>query len=91
MGIAARELSLYVIRPTLLYLGMNNPDAEALLLVSPIWALRCMIGVAMVFTASANPDTPHCGMATSPMTRIWQAWSGDSPASTLFYAARIWS
>ena len=32
MGIAARELSLYVIRPTLLYLGMNNPDAEALLL-----------------------------------------------------------
>jgi len=32
MGIAARELSLYVIRPTLLYLGQNNPDAEALLL-----------------------------------------------------------
>ena len=32
MGIAARELSLYVIRPTLRYLGQNNPDAEALLL-----------------------------------------------------------
>ncbi|MFJ7884929.1 hypothetical protein ACIQYF_15790 [Pseudomonas sp. NPDC096917] len=32
MGIAARELSLYVIRPTLLYLGQTNPDAEALLL-----------------------------------------------------------
>ena len=32
MGIAARELSLYVIRPTLMYLGQYNPDAEALLL-----------------------------------------------------------
>ena len=32
MGIAARELSHYVIRPTLLYLGQDNPDAEALLL-----------------------------------------------------------
>ncbi len=32
MGIAARELSLYVIRPTLLYMGQDNPDAEALLL-----------------------------------------------------------
>ena len=32
MGIAARELNLYVIRPTLLYLGQNNPNAEALLL-----------------------------------------------------------
>ena len=32
MGIAAKELSLYVIRPTLLYMGQDNPDAEALLL-----------------------------------------------------------
>lgn len=32
MGIADRELSVDVIRPTLLYLGQNNPDAEALLL-----------------------------------------------------------
>ncbi len=32
MGIAAKELSQYVIRPTLLYLGLNNPNAEALLL-----------------------------------------------------------
>ncbi|MFP3514621.1 hypothetical protein SB766_00185 [Pseudomonas sp. SIMBA_077] len=32
MGIAARELNLYVIRPTLLYLGQKNPDAEMLLL-----------------------------------------------------------
>ena len=32
MGIAARELSHFVIRPTLLYLGQDNPDAEALLL-----------------------------------------------------------
>lgn len=32
MGIAARELSQFVIRPTLLYLGQDNPDAEALLL-----------------------------------------------------------
>ena len=32
MGIAARELSQFVIRPTLLYLGQDNPDAEGLLL-----------------------------------------------------------
>lgn len=32
MGIAACELSLYVIRPTLIYLGRHSPAAEALLL-----------------------------------------------------------
>lgn len=32
IGIAARGLSLYVIRPTLLYMGQDNPDTEALLL-----------------------------------------------------------
>ncbi|MDF2487765.1 MAG: hypothetical protein K0S77_387 [Pseudomonas sp.] len=32
MGIAANELSQYVIRPTLLYLGRHCPSAEALLL-----------------------------------------------------------
>ncbi|WP_191485235.1 hypothetical protein [Pseudomonas sp. FEN] len=32
MGIAARELRLYVIRPTLMYLGRHSPSAEALLL-----------------------------------------------------------
>ncbi len=32
MGIAARELRLYVIRPTLLYLGRHSQTAEALLL-----------------------------------------------------------
>ncbi|WAH60114.1 hypothetical protein LZ023_11445 [Pseudomonas silvicola] len=32
MGIAARELSQYVIRPTLLYLGRHCANAEALLL-----------------------------------------------------------
>jgi hypothetical protein len=32
MGIAACELSQYVIRPTLLYLGRHSPAAEALLL-----------------------------------------------------------
>ncbi|MDE1168955.1 MAG: hypothetical protein PW845_27115 [Pseudomonas sp.] len=32
MGIAARELSQYVIRPTLIYLGRDCPTAEALLL-----------------------------------------------------------
>ncbi|SDS81802.1 hypothetical protein SAMN05216598_2876 [Pseudomonas asplenii] len=32
MGIAARELRLYVIRPTLMYLGRHSQCAEALLL-----------------------------------------------------------
>lgn len=32
MGIAARELSQFVIRPTLIYLGRHCPSAEALLL-----------------------------------------------------------
>lgn len=32
MGIAARELRLYVIRPTLQYLGRHSPCAESLLL-----------------------------------------------------------
>jgi len=32
MGIAASELCLHVIRPTLLYLGRHSPTAEALLL-----------------------------------------------------------
>ncbi|AXO89363.1 hypothetical protein DZC75_15625 [Pseudomonas parafulva] len=32
MGIAANELSRYVIRPTLVYLGRHNASAEALLL-----------------------------------------------------------
>lgn len=45
MGIAARELSLYVIRPTLLYLGQNNPNAEALLL--GIAASQSQLGSAL--------------------------------------------
>jgi hypothetical protein len=32
MGIAASELSQFVIRPTLIYLGRHSPSAEALLL-----------------------------------------------------------
>ena len=45
MGIAARELSLYVIRPTLAYLGQNNPNAEILLL--GIAASQSNLGAAL--------------------------------------------
>ena len=44
-GIAARELSLYVIRPTLAYLGQNNPNAETLLL--GIAASQSNLGAAL--------------------------------------------
>ena len=45
MGIAARELSLYVIRPTLAYLGLHNPNAETLLL--GIAASQSKLGAAL--------------------------------------------
>lgn len=45
IGIAAKELNQYVIRPTLLYLGLNNPNAEALLL--GIAASQSHLGAAL--------------------------------------------
>ena len=45
MGIAARELSQFVIRPTLLYLGQSNPNAETLLL--GIAASQSKLGAAL--------------------------------------------
>jgi hypothetical protein len=45
MGIAARDLSRHVIRPTLLYLGRHSPRAESFLLV--VAASQSALGEAL--------------------------------------------
>lgn len=93
MGIAARELSHYVIRPTLLYLGQDNPDAEALLL--GIAASQSHLGSALHDRHGHGlyciREIRHADLWDQylPTTRIWRAWFAGWPVSMRFCAALI--
>lgn len=92
MGIAARELRLYVIRPTLLYLGRHSQCAEALLL--GIAASQSDLGSALHNRGGHGlyriGERRHAELWDHYLawTRNWPAWFVAWPASTPFSAAR---
>lgn len=95
MGIAARELSLYVIRPTLLYLGQNNPDAEVLLL--GIAASQSRLGSELHNRRGHGlyciREPRHWALWDHYLAhnQTWQARFVDWRVSMHFLATRIWN